>query len=157
MELPLSELLILVSGVFGAFSITYYARSRFGNSEINTKLKNKYLEYIGTLEEEVKQYKRKARTEKARQEKNSLSLTEYDESNPMGAVKDLILGLEPLLPNAVKPFLHNPALLNHAEDIIKKNPDVIKEVLAKFVKGGKGEKTKTTESAEVRDLDSLSV
>ena len=159
MELPLSELLILVSCVLGVFAAFMYMRARLGNSEINTKLKNRYLDYIGQLEEEVKQHKKVARTAKARAEKESIGLKEYDESNPMGAIQELIMGLEPLLPNAVKPFLRSPQLLSQAEKVIKDNPDVIKDVLSKFVKGTskKNEPGQTDSKKDAYDFDSMSV
>jgi len=157
MELPLSELLILVSCVLGVFAAFMYMRARLGNSEINTKLKNRYLDYIGQLEEEVKQHKKVARTAKARAEKESIGLKEYDESNPMGAIQELIMGLEPLLPNAVKPFLRSPQLLSQAEKVIKDNPDVIKDVLSKFVKGTSKKDGQTETKKDNYDFDSLSV
>ena len=157
MELPLSELLILVSCVLGVFAAFMYTRARIGNSEINTKLKNRYLDYIGQLEEEVKQHKKVARTAKARAEKESIGLKEYDESNPMGAIQELIMGLEPLLPNAVKPFLRSPQLLSQAEKVIKDNPDVIKDVLSKFVKGTSKKDGQTETKKDNYDFDSLSV
>ena len=157
MELPLSELLILVSCVLGVFAAFMYMRARLGNSEINTKLKNRYLDYIGQLEEEVKQHKKVARTAKARAEKESIGLKEYDESNPMGAIQELIMGLEPLLPNAVKPFLRSPQLLSQAEKVIKDNPDVIKDVLSKFVKGTSKKDAQTETKKDNYDFDSLSV
>ena len=157
MELPLSELLILVSCVLGVFAAFMYMRARLGNSEINTKLKNRYLDYIGQLEEEVKQHKKVARTAKARAEKESIGLKEYDESNPMGAIQELIMGLEPLLPNAVKPFLRSPQLLSQAEKVIKDNPDVIKDVLSKFVKGTSKKDGQTETKKDNYDFDSMSV
>ena len=157
MELPLSELLILVSCVLGVFAAFMYMRARLGNSEINTKLKNRYLDYIGQLEEEVKQHKKVARTAKARAEKESIGLKEYDESNPMGAIQELIMGLEPLLPNAVKPFLRSPQLLSQAEKVIKNNPDVIKDVLSKFVKGTSKKDGQTETKKDNYDFDSMSV
>ena len=157
MELPLSELLVLVSCILGVFAAFMYMRARLGNSEINTKLKNRYLDYIGQLEEEVKQHKKVARTAKARAEKESIGLKEYDESNPMGAIQELIMGLEPLLPNAVKPFLRSPQLLSQAEKVIKDNPDVIKDVLSKFVKGTSKKDGQTETKKDNYDFDSLSV
>tara|TARA_R100000306_G_C4316266_1_gene112788 strand:- start:157 stop:633 length:477 start_codon:yes stop_codon:yes gene_type:complete len=158
MELPLSELLIVVASVLGVFAAFMYMRARLGNSEINTKLKNRYLEYIGQLEEEVKQHKKVARTAKARAEKESIGLKDYDESNPMGAIQELIMGLEPLLPSAVRPFLRSPQLLSQAEKVIKDNPDVIKDVLSKFVKGTSKKNEQGTEpKKESYDFDSMSV
>ena len=164
MEFPLSELLIVAGGVLGVLASAFYLRARLGNSEINTKLKNRYLDYIGQLEEEIKQHKKVARTAKARAEKESIGLKEYDESNPMGAIQELIIGLEPLLPSAVKPFLRSPQLLSQAEKVIKENPEVIKDVLSKFVKGTS---KKNEEAAAARgvlgtkkdayDFDSMSV
>ena len=70
------------------------------------------------------------------------------------------MGLEPLLPSAVRPFLRSPQLLSQAEKVIKDNPDVIKDVLSKFVKGTskKNEPGQQRESKkESYDFDSLSV
>ena len=164
MELPISELLIVAAGVLGVLASAFYLRARLGNSEINTKLKNRYLDYIGQLEEENKQYKKAARTAKARAEKESIGLKEYDESNPMGAIQELIIGLEPLLPSAVKPFLRSPQLLSQAEKVIKENPEVIKDVLSKFVKGTSKKNEEAAAARGVReskkdpyDFDSMSV
>ena len=159
MEFPLSELLIVVASILGVLASAFYLRARLGNSEINTKLKNRYLDYIGQLEEVVKQHKKVARTAKARAEKESIGLKDYDESNPMGAIQELIMGLEPLLPSAVRPFLRSPQLLSQAEKVIKDNPDVIKDVLSKFVKGTskKNEPASTESKKESYDFDSMSV
>jgi len=159
MEFPLSELLIVVASILGVLASAFYLRARLGNSEFNTKLKNRYLEYIGQLEEEVKQHKKVARTAKARAEKESIGLKDYDESNPMGAIQELIMGLEPLLPSAVRPFLRSPQLLSQAEKVIKDNPEVIKDVLSKFVKGTskKNEPGQTESKKESYDFDSMSV
>jgi hypothetical protein len=157
MEFPLSELLIVAAGVLGVLASAFYLRARLGNSEINTKLKNRYLDYIGQLEEEIKQHKKFARTAKARAEKESIGLKDYDESNPMGAIQELIMGLEPLLPSAVRPFLRSPQLLSQAEKVIKNNPDVIKDVLSKFVKGTSKKDAQTETKKDNYDFDSLSV
>ena len=149
----------MVASILGVLASSFYLRARLGNSEINTKLKNRYLDYIGQLEEEVKQHKKVARTAKARAEKESIGLKDYDESNPMGAIQELIMGLEPLLPSAVRPFLRSPQLLSQAEKVIKDNPDVIKDVLSKFVKGTskKNEPGQTESKKESYDFDRLSV
>ena len=158
MEFPLSELLIVVASILGVLASAFYLRARLGNTEINTKLKNRYLDYIGQLEEEVKQHKKIQRTAKARAEKESIGLKDYDESNPMGAIQELIMGLEPLLPSAVRPFLRSPQLLSQAEKVIKNNPDVIKDVLSKFVKGTSKKNEPASESKkDAYDFDSLSV
>ena len=75
----------------------------------------------------------------------------------MGAIQELIMGLEPLLPNAVKPFLRSPQLLSQAEKVIKDNPDVIKDVLSKFVKGTSKKDGQTETKKDNYDFDSLSV
>ena len=158
MEFPLPELLIVVASILGVLASAFYLRARLGNTEINTKLKNRYLDYIGQLEEEVKQHKKIQRTAKARAEKESIGLKDYDESNPMGAIQELIMGLEPLLPSAVRPFLRSPQLLSQAEKVIKNNPDVIKDVLSKFVKGTSKKNEPASESKkDAYDFDSLSV
>ena len=159
MEFPLSELLMVAAAVLGVLASAFYLRARLGNSEINTKLKNRYLDYIGQLEEEVKQHKKVERTAKARAEKESIGIKDYDESNPMGAIQELIMGLEPLLPSAVRPFLRSPQLLSQAEKVIKDNPDVIKDVLSKFVKGTskKNEPGQTESKKDAYDFSSMSV
>ena len=68
-----------------------------------------------------------ARTAKARAEKESIGLKEYDESNLMGAIQELIIGFEQFVPSAVKPFLRSPQLLSQAEKVIKENPEVVKD------------------------------
>ena len=159
MQLPLPELLVLVASVCGMLTVIVYARGRFSVNKLDRKVKNKYEEIIDILDQENKQLKRKARTEKARAEKESIGIKEYDESNPMGAIQELIMGLEPLLPSAVKPFLRSPQLLSQAEKVIKDNPDVIKDVLSKFVKGTskKNEPGQTENKKDSYDFDSMSV
>ena len=58
MELLVSELYLLVAAICGGITVIIYSRGRFGNTEINTKLKNRYNEYISQLETENKKTQR---------------------------------------------------------------------------------------------------
>jgi hypothetical protein len=157
MELPISELLLLVASLCGMFTVIVYARGRFSVNKLDRKVKNKYEEIIDILDQENKQLKRKARTEKARAEKESIGIKDYDESDPMGAIQELIGGLSPLLPSAVQPFLRSPQILAQAEKLIKENPDQIKDVLSKFVKGTSKKNAAQTQEKSISDFDSMSV
>ena len=56
MELPLSELLILVASVCGMCTVLVYARGRFSSNKLDRKVKNKYEEIIDILDQENKQH-----------------------------------------------------------------------------------------------------
>lgn len=128
MELPLAELFIMVGGIFGMGAALIYSRARFGNNEINTKIKNRLYGHIQDIEKENKQLKGKVN-----RMKQPLSIKEYDEENPMGAISELISGLAPILPASVRPFLSNPGVIKGAEKLLQEHPEEIKNVLSKLV------------------------
>ena len=137
MELPLTELLLLVASVFGMVSIIVYTRGRFGNNEINTKLKNRYNEYIAELEFENKKLKGAISRAKA-------PVRIYAESadEPLSAISEVIDGLIPNLPPAVRPLLKSKKAVDFITNYVQSNPEAVKDLIAKFTK------TKTAESGQ---------
>ena len=53
----LEEHTLEVAAICGGLTVIIYTRGRFGNTEINTKLKNRYNEYIAELEHDNKKLK----------------------------------------------------------------------------------------------------
>jgi len=150
MELPIAELFLLVGGVFGMGASLIYSRARLGNNEINTKIKNRLYSHIQDLEKENKQLKGKVN-----RMKQPLSISEYDEKDPMGAIGELIHGLSPLLPASVRPFLSNKAVLEGAEKLLKEHPEEIKNVLSKLV--NKKPNAKEQQNNVQESIDTMSV
>ena len=150
MELPLAELFLLVGGIFGMGASLIYSRAKFGNNEINTKIKNRLYSHIQDVEKENKQLKGKVN-----RMKQPLSIKEFDEENPMGAISELISGLSPILPASVRPFLSNPAVIKGAEKLLQEHPDEIKNVLSKLVNKKTNEKDQKDNVDQ--SIDSMSV
>jgi hypothetical protein len=128
------EYIILISCVVAGISGIIITRNVFGSNEIHGKLKNRYLEYINSLEVDLK------RTNgKLNQLKKGVTLTkdEIDDDNPLGSISALIQQFSPMLPKSVRPFLSDPKLMKYAEKMLAENPDQIKEIIGKFVKTGK--------------------
>jgi hypothetical protein len=134
------EYIILISVVAAGVSGIIITRNVFGSNEIHGKLKNRYLEYINSLEVDLK------RTNgKLNQLKKGVTLTkdEIDDDNPLGSISALISQFAPMLPKSVRPFLSDPKLMKYAEKMLAENPDQIKEIIGKFVKTGKDGKKET--------------
>ena len=140
------EYIILISVVAAGVSGIIITRNVFGSNEIHGKLKNRYLEYINSLEVDLK------RTNgKLNQLKKGVTLTkdEIDDDNPLGSISALISQFAPMLPKSVRPFLSDPKLMKYAEKMLAENPDQIKEIIGKFVKTGKdGKKEESTDLSE---------
>jgi hypothetical protein len=140
------EYIILISCVVAGISGIIITRNVFGSNEIHGKLKNRYLEYINSLEVDLK------RTNgKLNQLKKGVTLTkdEIDDDNPLGSISALITQFAPMLPKSVRPFLSDPKLMKYAEKMLAENPDQIKEIIGKFVKTGKdGKKEVSTDFSE---------
>ena len=140
------EYIILISCVVAGISGIIITRNVFGSNEIHGKLKNRYLEYINSLEVDLK------RTNgKLNQLKKGVTLTkdEIDDDNPLGSISALIQQFSPMLPKSVRPFLSDPKLMKYAEKMLAENPDQIKEIIGKFVKTGKdGKKEVSTDFSE---------
>ena len=142
------EIIILSSVVVGSACVIMFTRHSTRNNPLNTKELNRYLNYIAEIESENKKLKGKVN-----QAKKPISIDDYDEDNPLGAISELVSGIAPLLPQSVRPFLSNPSVLKGAEKLISEHPEEIKNVLSKFVsKNGKAK-----EKEEVPDSDSISV
>jgi len=142
------EIIILSSVVVGSACVIMFTRHSTRNNPLNTKERNRYLNYIAEIESENKKLKGKVN-----QAKKPISIDDYDEDNPLGAISELVSGIAPLLPQSVRPFLSNPSVLKGAEKLISEHPEEIKNVLSKFVsKNGKAK-----EKEEVPDSDSISV
>tara|TARA_R100000808_G_C2150555_1_gene159348 strand:- start:2537 stop:2989 length:453 start_codon:yes stop_codon:yes gene_type:complete len=150
MELPIAELFLLVGGIFGMGASLIYSRAKFGNNEINTKIKNRLYSHIQDIEKENKQLKGKVN-----RMKQPLSIKEYDEENPMGAISELISGLAPILPASVRPFLSNPGVIKGAEKLLQEHPEEIKNVLSKLVNKKTNEKDQKDNLQE--SIDTMSV
>ena len=142
------EIIVLAAVVVGSACAIMFARHSTRNNPLNTKERNRYLNYIAEIESENKKLKGKVN-----QAKKPISIDEYDEENPLGAISELVSGIAPLLPQSVRPFLSNPSVLKGAEKLISEHPEEIKNVLSKFVsKNGKAK-----EKEEVPDSESISV
>ena len=142
------EYIILVSVVAAGVSGIIITRNVFGSNEIHGKLKNRYLEYIASLETDNKKLNGKLNQLK---KGVTLSKEEFDEENPLGSISALIQQFAPMLPKSVRPFLSDPKLMKYAEKMIAENPEQLKTLISKFVKTGKDGKK------EESDTDSISV
>lgn len=142
------EIIVLAAVVVGSACAIMFARHSTRNNPLNTKERNRYLNYIAEIESENKKLKGKVN-----QAKKPISIEEYDEDNPLGAISELIGGLTPFLPKGAASFLANPQVLKGAEKLISEHPDEIKNVLSKFIsKNGKSK-----EEEKVPDSDTISV
>jgi hypothetical protein len=145
LESIFSEVIILSSVVVGGSVAIMFARHSTRNNPLNTKERNRYLNYIADLESENKKLKGKVN-----QAKKPVSIDEFDEDNPMGAISELIQVLTPILPASVRPFLANPNVLKGAQKLIEEHPEEIKNVLSKFVsKNGKKGKEESSTTDDV--------
>ncbi len=128
------EYIILVSVVAAGLCGIIITRNVFGSNEIHGKLKNRYLEYISSLEVDNKKLNGKLNQLK---KGVTLSKEEFDEENPLGSISALIQQFAPMLPKSVRPFLSDPKLMKYAEKMIAENPEQLKTLISKFVKTGK--------------------
>jgi len=125
-------------------------KNLFRSSPLHTKERNRFNLYIGDLEKENKKLRGQVN-----RSKQPLTIKEYDEENPMGAISELISGLAPILPASVRPFLSNPGVIKGAEKLLQEHPEEIKNVLSKLV----NKKTNEKDQKENVDqsIDSMSV
>ena len=144
MELPFTELLLLVASVFGMVSIIVYTRGRFGNNEINTKLKNRYNEYIAELEFENKKLKGAISRAKAP--------VRISADEPLSAISEVIDGLIPNLPPAVRPLLKSKKAVDFITNYVQQNPDAVKELISKFTKTKSAESQQSDQAAQQQAL-----
>lgn len=129
LENVLSEILLLVAAICAGLSGIIITRNLFRSSPLHTKERNRFKDYITDIEKENKKLRGKIN-----QQKQKISISEFDEDNPLGAISELLGGIEHILPASVRPFLHNKAVLEGAEKLVKENPEAISNFLSKLVK-----------------------
>lgn len=144
-ETIFGEIIILIAVAGASLSGIIITKNLFRSSPLHAKERNRYKETISDLEKDNKKLRGKVN-----QTKQPLTIKEYDEDNPMGAISELISGLEPILPAAIRPFLRNPSVLKGAEKLLSEHPDEIKNVLSKLVKSNpKKNEEKSTNYDEI--------
>ncbi len=145
----LIEYIILIAVVAAGVMGIIITKNMFGSNEIHGKLKNRYLEYIDTLEKDNKKLTGKLNKMK---QGVSISKDDFDEANPLGSIGALISQFAPMLPKNIQPLLQDPATMKYVEKLVKDNPDKVNELIQKFVKAPKAGK-----KDEVSDSEVLSV
>ena len=135
MELLVSELYIMVAAICGGLTVIIYTRGRFGNSEINTKLKNRYNEYIAELEYENKKLKGKVN-----QAKQPVRVSAEAAEEPISAISEVIDGIMPHLPPTVRPLLKSKKAVDFITNYVQQNPEAVKDLISKFTKQSTGSK-----------------
>jgi len=145
----LIEYIILISVITAGVCGIIITKNVFGSNEIHGKLKNRYLEYIASLEVDNKKLNGKLNQMK---KGVSLSKEDFDADNPLGSISELIQQFAPMLPKSVRPFLSDPKLIKFGEKLLAENPDQLKNIISKFVTKGKDGK-----KDEISDNESLSV
>lgn len=128
MELPLSELFLLAAGIFGMAATTLFIRSRAGNSELNTKIKNRYNSYIADIEAENKKLKGALN-----RSKQPIRISEEVASDdPLGAVSEVLDSIAPHLPPGVRSLLKSKKAVDFITTYAQQNPDAVKSIISKF-------------------------
>tara|TARA_R110002096_G_scaffold42842_2_gene115240 strand:+ start:68 stop:502 length:435 start_codon:yes stop_codon:yes gene_type:complete len=133
------EYILLISVIVGGVCGIIITKNVFGSNEIHGKLKNRYLEYINSLEIDLKRSNGKLNQLK---KGVTLSKEEFDEDNPIGSISALVQQFAPMLPKSVRPFLSDPKLIKYAEKMLAENPEELKGLISKFVTKGKDAKEK---------------
>ena len=149
LETVLNEVIILFAVAGASVSGIVITKNLFRSSPLHTKERNRFNLYIGDLEKENKKLRGQVN-----RSKQPLTIKEYDEENPMGAISELISGLAPILPASVRPFLSNPGVIKGAEKLLQEHPEEIKNVLSKLVNKKPNAKEETNEQSTI---DSMSV
>ena len=129
MELPIAELFLLVGGVFGMGAALIYSRARFGNNEINTKIKNRLYSHIQDIEKENKQLK--GQVNRAKQ---PVRISEEAAEDPLSAISEVVEGLVPHLPPTIRPLLKSKKAVDFITNYVQQNPDAVKDIISKFTK-----------------------
>jgi len=142
MELPISELYLMVAAICGSISLIIYTRGRFSNTEINTKLKNRYNEYIGELEHENK--KLKGQINRAKQ---PVRISEETAEDPLSAIGEIVDSIPQLKP--YRGLLKSKKATEFIGEYVKNNPEGVKDLIAKFTKTPKNGKENTPDYDQV--------
>jgi len=129
------EYIILVAVIAAGIMGIVITKNMFGSNEIHGKLKNRYLEYIDTLEKDNKKLNGKLNKMK---QGVSISKDDFDIENPLGSIGQLVSQFAPMLPKNIQPLLQDPSTMKYIEKLVTENPDKVKELIGKFVKTPKG-------------------
>ena len=129
------EYIILVSVVAAGVCGIVITKNMFGNNVIQGKLKNRYLEYIDNLEKDNKKLNGKLNKMK---QGVSISKDDFDVSNPIGGISQLLTQFIPMLPKNIQPLLQSPEAMGFIEKMVKDNPEKVTDLISKFVKTPKG-------------------
>ena len=143
------EYIILIAVVAAGVMGIIITKNMFGSNEIHGKLKNRYLEYIDTLEKDNKKLTGKLNKMK---QGVSISKDDFDEANPLGSIGALISQFAPMLPKNIQPLLQDPATMKYVEKLVKDNPDKVNELIQKFVKAPKAGKKDEVPDSEVMSI-----
>jgi len=155
---PFIELIIILVmgtimvGMGGVIGLRWVSMHSLDRKFVNNKV-NQYKELADEYKKEASRWRGKA----SKNFQNMQVEGDYDLTSADGigdVVKTLLPNLLSILPPEIqskaKGLLDNPAILEMAVKLYKDNPDVIKSLLAKFVKKGS-----TTESGD-KDFPSTS-
>ena len=151
LETIINEIIILFAVAGASVSGIVITKNLFRSSPLHTKERNRFNLIIGDLEKENKKLRGQVN-----RSKQPLTIKEYDEDNPMGAISELISGLSPILPASVRPFLSNPGVIKGAEKLLAEHPEEIKNVLSKLVNKKPNGKQEQQNSMQ-ESIDSMSV
>ena len=143
------EYIILVAVIAAGVMGIIITKNMFGSNEIHGKLKNRYLEYIDSLEKDNKKLTGKLNKMK---QGVSISKDDFDEANPLGGVSQLISQFAPMLPKNIQPLLQDPSTMKYIEKLVKDNPDKVNELIQKFVKAPKAGKKDEVSDSEVMSI-----
>ena len=143
------EYIILVAVVAAGVMGIIITKNMFGSNGIHGKLKNRYLEYIDSLEKDNKKLTGKLNKMK---QGVSISKDDFDEANPLGSIGALISQFAPMLPKNIQPLLQDPQTMKYVEKLVKDNPDKVNELIQKFVKAPKAGKKDEVPDSEVMSI-----
>ncbi len=143
------EYIILVAVIAAGVMGIIITKNMFGSNEIHGKLKNRYLEYIDSLEKDNKKLTGKLNKMK---QGVSISKDEFDEANPLGSISSLVAQFAPMLPKNIQPLLQDPSTMKYVEKLVKDNPDKVNELIQKFVKTPKAGKKDEVSDSEIMSI-----
>ena len=139
-------ILILIAAVAAGISGIIISKNIYGNNIIHGKIKNRYDTYITTLEVDNKKLQGKLNKMK---QGVSISKDDFDESNPIGGISQLISQFAPMLPKNIQPLLQSPEAMGFIEKMVKDNPEKVGELIGKFVKKPKANEQTAIEMESV--------
>jgi hypothetical protein len=125
-------IILIAAGIIGGCGIVI-TKNMYGNSTIHGKLKKRYDEYIFDLERENKKIKGQMN-----RIKQGPQISSDQAENPIGAIGEIIAQFAPMLPPSIRGLVNDPKIMQFISKQVENNPDMINELIEKFVtKGGK--------------------